>query len=1097
MEAMQKLKGVLFFIIVTVTIIIPMFIFPSNINAAKTINHDELKFRYLTPENGLGFTGVKCFCEDQFGFLWIGGEGGLDRYDGNNILHFSVDPFDSTSLPDPIVNALHLDTKNRLWLGSSGGLTLFDYRLMSFSRVDIGLDSTDSKEVLCISETAENGKVVLWLSILDYGLIKFYPDEKKTICFKPMPDGESSINDNIIFGIHADEDNIIWLATYKGGLNRFDPVSEKFSQFVYNPDIKNSIPENHLIFVTSTKIDGEKTIWIGSGSRGLIRFNPQTNSFVNYTTIQSDPFSISNNRVLNIVENKGKLYLGTAGGALNVFDPATEKFQRFVSNSLPGSINSDLITSSYKSESGQIYFGTYENGISYIDLNPTGFVTIPCDEPGSNSLSANSVLSMARTEEGFVYAGNMKGIDIINEADMSVKQLKYLPALNNLVNGVVVVSLFTSKYEDNILWIGTFNKGLIKYNYKTGNYKIYNNNPHDPESISHNTVASLYEDSFGGLWFSVANYGINRLDIAGEKISRYSNITDDSKSLSSNYIMYIYEDTDSLLWVCTEQGINRYNRDTDNFTRFGFEEDNILTNSKIIASITNDTNKKNILWVASAAGLIKFDKTSGMFKRYTTKNGLAANLILTVQAHKESIWMCSLNGISVLNTIDESVINFHKRDGIDINEFNMTTLKSELIYFGGSNGLVYFNPDSIVLEDVVPEAVLTDFYLFNNKIKPGNNTMLDSSISIKNELVLSYKDYVFGFGFTAPNLKDFENQTFQYMLAGFHDEWIETPFGNRTATFTNIPPGTYEFRIRAAAGLKRWNDKYRTLIIKITPPFWKTWWAYTLYVLFSTVMLAGFVQWRTRKTKSENIRLENEVDKRTEELKKLNSDKDRFFSIVAHDIKSPLVAMLNFSKVLTKHYNRMTDQEKYEAISEIHESLNNSYRYLNNLLDWSRIQLDRFEFCPQIINIKEIVEKSITYLCSVAEVKSINLVSEINDDDTAYADYEMVSIVIRNLLSNGIKFTRNGGQVGIKCYASDKVEIKVCDSGVGIRKEEINQLFRIDKIVKTKGTADEEGTGLGLILCKELITKNNGEIFAESKLNEGSTFTVILPGNSP
>jgi signal transduction histidine kinase/ligand-binding sensor domain-containing protein len=1055
----------------------------------------DIKFKYLSSDQGLAYNSVKCFCEDQYGFLWIGLEGGLDRYDGKNFIHFTIDPFDSTSLHDPIVDALHLDKKDRLWIGSSGGLSLFNYKDMSFTRSDIGLDSFSTTNVYNINETFEDGKIVLWLSVFDLGLIKYYPDEKISKIFLPVPGDINSLNDNTIFKIHVDEENILWLATLRGGLNRFDPATEKFTHYIFDSKNKKSIPDNHIICVTGS-VDGNKNIlWLGSGKNGLIKFDKNSEMFSNYILDPGNRNAVNFNRVLNIVEYNGKLLIGTPGAGLQVFNPWSESFERYTSGLVQSELG-NLIITSYKSKSGQVYLGTYNEGIIYLESEPTGFNTIHCSESEQNAFSASSIFDIDRTKDGSLYIGHSGGIDIINEKDMSITKMPDIPVLNELLKNTMVTSLLVSKYEDNIIWIGAFQRGLIKYNIKTRKYNIYKNDPNDSLTISHNTVSSLCEDSFGYLWFSGANNGLNRFDIQTGKVKRFFNDLNNDKSLSSNYVMKIYEDPDSILWICTEMGINRYNRDTDNFTRFSFDEENVYTNSKIIASVIIDPVDHEILWIATAAGLIKYNKISGEFKRYTTKDGLASNLVIAIRGYKNSIWICSINGISLFNTNDESVINFDKSDGIEIDEFSMTDYQyMDRIYFGASDGLVYFQPDSIDFDTTVSKVILTDFYLFNQVVKPGSNSFLDSALTVKKNLVLGYEDHVFAINFTAPKFKGYQKQKFRFMLAGFSDDWINTTPDNRLATFTNIPPGEYEFRAQAANMSGKWNNKYTSLSIIIEPPFWKTWWAYTLYVLFSIGVIAGFVQLRTRQTIRENIRLENEVAKRTEQLRKLNSDKDRFFSIVAHDIKSPLVAMLNFSKALKKHYNLMTEQEKYEAVSEIYESLHNSYRYLNNLLDWSRVQLDRFEFSPQVVNLKELVEKSISYLCPVAEVKNISLVSEIKDDVTAYADYEMVSIVIRNLLSNGIKFTNNGGSVRIKCSVKDKVELKVCDSGVGINNEDLNRLFRIDKIIKTKGTANEEGTGLGLILCKELITKNNGEIFAESKVDKGSTFTVILPRN--
>ncbi len=1056
------------------------------------------EFKYLTTEDGFAYNYATCFCEDQFGFLWIGYEGGLDRYDGNTFLHFTVDPLDSNSLPDPFVEFLHLDKKNRLWVATHAGLVRFDYDQMNFKKTDPGLKTLESEWVQVIEETNENGEVVLWLSLMNAGMVKYYPDKNEAILFTADPGSTNSLSDNIILDIHADGDNIIWIATLRGGLNRFDPVNERFKIYRKNEKDANSINDNHIISIASEKKDGKKIIWLGTGKGGLNKFDNDSETFYHYTHKENDPNSLSHNRVLSIQKYKEKLLLGTAGGGLNIFDPHAKRFERYYANTTKGSISSDIITDIYKTSYDFILFGTFEGGISYIDELAPKFHTVRYNETDRKSISAKSVLSLARINNGDIYLGYTGGINIIRNNDSRVLRIDEIPILNDLLKDVMVITLFSSLIEKGVIWIGTFNNGLIKYNYLTQSYKKYVNDPGDPGTISHNTITALYEDRNGYLWFGGQINGLNKMNIESGIVQRYSNRENNNRSLSNNIVSSLYEDSEGVLWISTEYGLNKYNEETDDFDRFYFDEENIHTNTNLISTVTEGPKDKEILWVSTAAGLIKFSKKSGVFTRFTIRDGLSSNLIMSVLSdNKNSIWMNTVSGISKFNTGDQSIINFNKEDGVEINEFNLGCFYKDndgYIFYGGTSGITYFHPDSINIPDAKNKVLLTDFYLLNNRAIPGEDSFLDSSITLKKKLTLDYSHYVFGIEFTAPDYRSFEKQKFQYMLAGFNNEWITAHENNRVATFTNIPPGEYEFKVKVSNRFGKWNENYSSLMIEITPPFWKTWWAYSIYFIVIAGALFGFVEYRSFRLRRQTIRLQSAVEQRTKELKQLNADKDRFFSIVAHDIKSPLVALVRFTDIFKKQFTGLNEDEKVESIKEINDTLHNTYKYLTNLLNWSRVQIGKFEFNPVRFDLRKLIDENIDYVCAAAQTKNIEIVSDVDDETNVYADYEMISIVLRNLLSNAIKFSYKGSSINVSTNVSkDVAVVTVEDSGIGISEDKLAALFNIDNVKKTRGTENEEGTGLGLILCKELINKNNGEIFAESKIGAGSKFSFTLP----
>jgi len=1054
-------------------------------------SQDRIKFHQLNTKNGLQGFQVNSIAEDQYGYLWIGFEGGLSRYDGKNFTHFNVDPFDSTCLPNPIINEIYCD-ENSVWLATASGLILYSYITSTFENIELVGGKLESSWISDFDETEISGKKYLWLGMPYVGLVKFDLETKTSSLVGDSDPLFSSLSKELIFKVHADSDNNIWIATHGSGLFRYDPVSEKFSRF-FKSSKPGSINDNHILSLENIFSENEKYLWIGTGSGGLNRYDFNKNEFTHYLNNPYNPNSISSNRVLSICKIGNRLLLGTYLGGLSVFDTQQNKFKNYLPGPYNYSIAENIVYSSYVSHTGTVYLGTFENGISYYHSGPESFVSYSKNE----GLNANSVYSITKTPEGDVYAAHSKGVDILLNGRSEFISVSTIPALKKLADDRIIFSVHASHGEKGVIWIGTFYNGLLKYNYITQSVKVYKENPVDQYSFNNNSFNSVFEDSRGNIWFGGITTGLNKLDVKTDKIKQYINISDDTTSLSNNYIVYIFEDSKNQIWVCTEAGLNKYNRSSDNFERIFFDKINMTASINSLSCVTEDPGNVNVLWVATAAGLIKYNTKEHTTERFTVNNGLSSNLVLSVLNNgRNEIWIGTTEGLNRLSVNINRIDNFTGINGMDVTQFSKAACYKDIegnLYFGGSGGFVRFHPDSIDLVTSQNKVVISNFYLFNEKIAPSPLSVLDSSITVKKKLELDYSENNFAFQFTQPNIRDYGGTKFSYILEGFYDEWVNTS-DNNIATFTNVPPGNYILKIKAEDRFGNYNNSTRILNVLITPPFWKTWWAYTAYVLLFVASVWSFIEYRSRKLISEKRKLQEAVDQRTEELKKLNADKDRFFSIVAHDIKSPLIALVKFTGIFKKQYHRLSEKQIKESIEDIHSTLNNSYNYLTNLLNWSRFQIGRFEFNPAKINISELIDENIKYFELNTSEKAINILGHYEKQIYAYADYEMISIVLRNLISNAIKFTNKGGNINISVLQNEQqITIEVEDDGVGMKKASLEKMFHIEIIEKTKGTENEDGTGLGLILCKDLVNKNGGDITVESSPGIGSKFYFTIP----
>jgi signal transduction histidine kinase len=383
-----------------------------------------------------------------------------------------------------------------------------------------------------------------------------------------------------------------------------------------------------------------------------------------------------------------------------------------------------------------------------------------------------------------------------------------------------------------------------------------------------------------------------------------------------------------------------------------------------------------------------------------------------------------------------------------------------------------------------------------------------------NEITFKHNDNAFTIGFSALSFYQSNKNTYAYKLTGYNDDWVLLG-PTHELTFNSLEAGSYILQIVATNNDGLWSDKPLVLKIIIKPPIWETWWFILIVFITFSILVIGYVFFRINEAKKINKYLTQQVEERTKEinyqkleieiqkknlentnveLQKVNSTKDKFFSIIAHDLKSPFNAILGFSRLLNEEYSSLSDENRRAFAGNIKDASEATYRLLENLLEWSRMQANKIEFKPEVIDIGNIVLETFSLLHSSAEAKNIRLSSSVMFNTTAFADENMIKTVVRNLVSNAIKFTQTDGEVKISVSENnDYKEMSISDNGVGISENDFKVLFHVDVSLKNRGTANESGTGLGLIICKEFIERNGGTITVKSMIGIGSTFLFTLP----
>jgi signal transduction histidine kinase/ligand-binding sensor domain-containing protein len=1014
--------------------------------------------------NSMSDNFIQDITEDEEGILWIGyNTGGMDRFDPNNEIftHYKNRPGDTTSISHNNINHIYIDRLGTMWVGTVSGANIFDREKRSFHRISLtGLDNS-TPGINCFYEDRQNR---FWIGTMGFGLVEFDRSSGRIVNQYQFGSSANSLSSNLISSVLEDSFGEFWIVTNNMGLNRLDRETGLVDVFVADPDDPGSISDNNLYKILETA-HGEKILWVSSQNGGINRFNRASETFNSYQNDPNDPFSISNNIVFSMtVSTDGSMWIGTGGGGINKFSLRKPKFQHY---KYPGNVLGNMVWEIFDDQEGRIWIGSQGYGLFTFDRQSHEFKHYLFDPSDPEISRTYNVMSVVESADG-------------------------------------------------TLWISTSLNGLFRVNEKQGIYKNYRFDPQDNTGIASNNLRVIYESSDETIWIGFNGTGLNRMDKDTERFTQYFNDPSDSTSLSFNIVFSIYEDREKYIWVGTYGGgLNRLDPSSGNFTAYVHDPNNpySISNNRI-RCIFED--KAGTLWIGTDHGLNKMDKEAGRFTAYTIKDGLPNNVIYSILPDQHgNFWMTTNRGLSRFNPLDLSFRNYDEEDGLQSNEFNTGAYhlsESGEMYFGGINGFNIFHPDSIRDNAFIPPVLITNFKLFNKTVKIEPDSPLKKSITETTEIVLTHHQNFVSFEFAAFNYINAEKNQYRYMLEGVDPDWVDA--GNRRfADYPGLQPGKYIFRVLGSNNDGTWNNEGDKIRLIIRPPWWRSIPAYIIYVLLLVFSIIGYTRTRTYRLEQLRKTLETQVEERTREtarqkeeiesqrdsLQELNATRDRLFRIIAHDLKNPMTALMSITQSLTMAYHELEESDREEAIRQVDKAGGDLLRLLDNLLQWTTSQSGGMPFNPERFDLSLTASENHSLAEPLARKKKITLVSNIPEGSWVNADRNMISTVLRNLLSNAIKFTPEGGRVALEIKqfseedGQDCYEVTVSDSGIGIPKERLDQLFRMDNTSTTKGTANESGTGLGLLLCYDFVIRNNGNLSAESEIGKGSSFIFTLP----
>jgi len=1052
--------------------------------------HEETrKFSQLTTADGLSQSTVNCILKDKFGFMWFGTQDGLNKYDGHTFTVYRNNPKNPRSIPDNQIKCIFEDRQSNLWIGTlGGGLCIYDRTRDTFIRLeDLGIHPgfAINPAILSIYEDKASG---LWVGTFhDLLLIDC---QKKTIRhFQSDPVNPASLSNPTIQSIFEDRQSNLWIGTSKG-LNLFRKKDGTFRHYLHDDKDPHSISSDQIKTITE---DRHGRLWIGTDGGGLNLFDSARTTFSCYKKGKTD--GISSNIITALCPaDSDRLWVGTED-ALDLLEIDAGAFISYKKTLIgQGSLNNNTILSLREDNNGILWVGTSAGGINKYDRNLFSF---DCYRNTSDpySLSADMVTSFAEDRKGDIWIGTDGGG--LNRWERTTRRFIHYhpqPGNNSSIEGYTVLSLLISRNKD-YLWIGTYGNGLNRLDLKTGLFQHYHQGKGGHE-LSNASIYALLEDRQGNIWMGTNGGGVDVLSPSDGLITKHRH-TDDHDSLSNDYIRSLHEDREGKIWIGTYSGgISVYDPASEKFTLYDKVNNNL--SNQVVYSLCEDS--KGNMWAGTmGGGLDKFDPATKRFITFNEENGLSNNIINSIiDDGKGYLWLSTNKGISRFNPTNKTFRNYGVYNGLQDLEFIVGAgyrASGGRIFFGGANGFNVFDPGAVRDNKIPPVSRLTGFLLFNKPVKIGEkNSPLKQNIEDTKEITLSYDQSDFTLEYAALSYTVPSENKYAYKLEGFDKNWNYAG-SERRATYTNLVPGSYLFKVRAANNDGVWNTKETTLIIHITPPFWKTWWAYALYIVLVFLILYIIYKDIADKEKLKGqIRFERlSADK----MKELNRIKLNFFTNVSHELRTPLSLIMDPLRKIIREELPAEQVKKYSAL--MYNNASRLMKLINQMLDLRKLEAGHVRLAARPANMV-MVTKNIAELFNIHAVERnihYSITASI-DNVQVWIDQDKFEKIIFNLISNAFKYTPDNGSISIQIRLDDAgapgyVEIHVLDTGVGIPAHLKDRVFEIFYQVEDSSRFETGSTGIGLALTKELVELHKGRIEVESELGKGSDFIIYLP----
>ncbi|HPR31698.1 MAG TPA: two-component regulator propeller domain-containing protein, partial [Prolixibacteraceae bacterium] len=1012
----------------------------------------------------LSHSNILTICQDEQGFMWFGSRNGLNRYDGVNIVNFHHQGFDSTSLINNLVNVIRVCHDSLLWIGTYEGLSLFDPHQFTFSsiRKEINLNfDPDFGNVLSI-DTGRNGEI--WMGTIANGAYCFNKAKGEWNQYRAER-SSGGICSDLVNAVKCDKKGRVWIGT-RNGLSVLENNGNIVTNYHPNPNDPSSLSEE---YINAFAEDSDGTMWIATVNMGLqkaveengrIRFERVAfyRDYYNY----NPGFSI----LSLLIDRSGNLWIGTENGGVYVRDARSGIFTRYMNDPFdPLSIAGNSIYTIYQSDDGIIWIGTYNQGVCFYDPNKLKFEHFFQNPTRSNLLNCNIVKYIRSVDHHLIIGTDGGGLTLIDQT-RNTKEHFTRDARRNSIGSNTVMCMWPD-FPDGI-WLGTWDAGMDYFNRETKQFRHYSMlyDRDQQQTVEH--VTAFHKDQNKRLWIGTFGFGLNYYSPADDRMVHFSGRDAGNSAFDTENIHCITETSDGEMYFGTMDGLYRLNDPYGNpkITRYQYQShDSLSLSNNLVVTVFEDKNGQ--IWVGTiGGGLNLFDRSSEKFRRFGEKEGLPENTIRSIFSDTQNrIWISTNLGIARLNPDDLSIKAFRSNVIQNVGEFlhGSVTIDAEgFLYFGGSNGFIRFHPDAIVENPHIPKVYFSDFRLFNQPVKVnGRKSPLKQHISSTSEIELNYNQSVLSIDFVALNYTEPNLNNYAYYLEGFEPGWNYAG-QNKTATYTNLNPGKYTFKVKASNNNGIWNPEPAQLLIKVKAPGWANWWAFSGYIfILSFIFFLVLKMYKDRAVEKEQIRTERIQHLHIQELK---DRKLQFFTNLSHEIRTPLSLIISpLEEVLD------APGMKEEIRKKIRYAANNSrflLKLVNQLLDIRKLDNQKMELLLSRVDLNELATQIINLHSLRADEKQIELILEpLTSEKEFYVDVDKIEKILHNLLSNAVKFSPEKSLVIVRL--SDKkfpgmLTMEVIDHGPGIEPDQIPLIF--ERFYQGKLALNRGGTGIGLAL---------------------------------